>query len=131
MKRDRGSEKGPPTYTHIAHTHTHPTRSEVSPATWRPWILKKFFFGRQVAGGDLICRDCMSVCMVYRLESPKKIKIKIKRRGKKAGRKTGKSPMTRRATHLLNPENIRTAREHQSTVKNIREHHRRTVKRTS
>ena len=25
VKRDRGSEKGQPTYTHTQHTHTHPT----------------------------------------------------------------------------------------------------------
>ena len=70
VKRDRGSEKGPPTYTHTQHTHTHPRRSELSPATWRPRILKKIFFRPPGGRGEIINRVCMSVCMVYGLDSP-------------------------------------------------------------
>ena len=53
MKRDRGSEKGLP-------THTHPRRSELPPATWRPRMLKIFFFLRPPGGrGKIINRVCM------------------------------------------------------------------------
>ena len=68
MKRDRGSEKGPP-------THTHPRRSELPPATWRPRMLKKNFFLRPPGGrGKIINRVCMGWI------AQKKIKIKKKKR---------------------------------------------------
>ena len=86
VKRDRGSEKGPPTHTHTAHTHTHPRRSELLPATRRPEILKKNFFGPPSGREEIINRVCMSVCMMYGLIAQNKIlkNKKKKRRGKKA-----------------------------------------------
>ena len=134
VKRDRGSEKGPPTYTHTQHTHAHPTGSELSPATWRPRILKKNFFfqaARRQGRDDL---QRLYEC-VYNVQARQpKIKIKKnKRGGKKAGRKTGESPMTRRANSSF------TSREHQAgagTVRvirkeNIKEHQSQNSHRTS
>ena len=80
VKRDKT------TYTHTHSTHTHPRRSELPPTTWWPRI---FFLNFRSPGSreEIINRICMSVCMMYGLNSPKN-KIKIKRRGKKAWRKT-------------------------------------------
>ena len=83
----------------------------------------------------MIFRDCMSVCMVYGLVSPKKIKLKLKEKERRLEGRRQERP-ARRATHLFHPENTRELQrtsedreqsEHQRTVKNIRER-QRTVK---
>ena len=119
MKRDRGSEKGLPTYTHTAHTHTHPRRSELPPATRRPEILKKFFFRPPSGRGEMIFRDCMSVCMVYRLKAQKKIKIKNKKEEERRLEGRREKRIGRRATHLFRQENNQSIEELNN--QNIRE----------
>ena len=121
MKRDRGSEKGPVnTHTHTAHTHTHPKRSELPPATWRPRIFFKNFFRPPGGRGKMINRICMSVCMVYGLNSPKKIKIKkIKEEERRLEGRRQKRP-GRRETHLLHQKNVREQSRHQERQRTVK-----------
>ena len=51
VKRDRGSEKGPPTYTHTQHTHTHaPYKIRGLPRHLAASDLKKFFLATRWQG---------------------------------------------------------------------------------
>ena len=56
--------------THTQHTHT-PEDQSSPPPPGGLGFLKKNFFRPPGGRGEIINRVCMSVCMVYGLDSPK------------------------------------------------------------